>query len=151
MFVSSHLLAEMANTADRLVVIGKGRLIASTTMSEFVGQSGADTVRVRSPQLDRLRGRWPRRPDVPRTRTGPRCSFAAHHRGGRRDRRRATSITLHELSRQRASLEEAYMKLTDEAVEYRGEPVSGSSCINAERIKLTTTRSHGGRAAVAPC
>ena len=54
-FVSSHLLAEMANTADRLVVIGRGKLIASTTVSEFVGRSGADTVRVRSPQLDPLR------------------------------------------------------------------------------------------------
>src|SRR5258705_89100 len=54
-FVSSHLLAEMANTADRLVVIGKGKLIASTTVAEFVGRSAADTVRVRSPQLDTLR------------------------------------------------------------------------------------------------
>ena len=52
-FVSSHLLAEMSNTADRLVVIGRGKLIASTTVSEFVGR--ADTVRVRSPQLDLLR------------------------------------------------------------------------------------------------
>jgi ABC-2 type transport system ATP-binding protein len=54
-FVSSHLLAEMANTADRLVVIGKGKLIASTTVAEFVGSSGAGAVRVRSPQLDTLR------------------------------------------------------------------------------------------------
>src|SRR3954447_18315296 len=52
-FVSSHLLAEMSNTADRLVVIGRGKLIASTTVSEFVGRS--DTVRVRSPQLEQLR------------------------------------------------------------------------------------------------
>ncbi len=51
-FVSSHLLAEMSNTADRLVVIGRGTLIASTTVSEFVGR--ADSVRVRSPQLDLL-------------------------------------------------------------------------------------------------
>ena len=54
-FVSSHLLAEMANTADPLVVIGRGRLIASTSVSDFVGRSGADTVRVRSRQLDTLR------------------------------------------------------------------------------------------------
>ena len=55
-FVSSHLLAEMANTADRLVVIGRGKLIASTTVAEFVGRFGADAVRVRSPQLDTLAG-----------------------------------------------------------------------------------------------
>src|SRR5690606_38025890 len=53
--VSSHLLSEMANTADRLVVIGRGRLIASTTVAEFVGRSGAAVVRVRSPRLDDLR------------------------------------------------------------------------------------------------
>ena len=53
-FVSSHLLAEMANTADALVV-GRGRLIASIHVSDFVGRSGADTIRVRSPQLDTLR------------------------------------------------------------------------------------------------
>lgn len=55
-FVSSHLLAEMSNTADRLVVIGRGRLISSTTVAEFVASSGADAVRVRSPQLDSLAG-----------------------------------------------------------------------------------------------
>src|SRR3982074_2185645 len=54
-FVSSHLLAERANTADRLVVIGRGKLIAATTMSDFVGRSGAGAVRVRSPQTDALR------------------------------------------------------------------------------------------------
>src|SRR6185369_17009254 len=55
-FVSSHLLAEMANTADHLIVIGKGKLIVSTTVAEFVGRSNADAVRVRSPQLDTLNG-----------------------------------------------------------------------------------------------
>ena len=52
--VSSHLLAEMSHTADRLLVIGRGRLIASTTMAEFLADSPAGDVRVRSPQLDRL-------------------------------------------------------------------------------------------------
>ncbi|PRC54991.1 export ABC transporter ATP-binding protein, partial [Mycobacterium sp. ITM-2017-0098] len=52
--VSSHLLSEMATTADRLVVIGKGRLIASTTVTDFIGRSGGATVRVRSPRLDEL-------------------------------------------------------------------------------------------------
>ncbi|HEX2214815.1 MAG TPA: AAA family ATPase, partial [Mycobacterium sp.] len=117
-FVSSHLLAEMANTADRLVVIGKGRLIASTTVSEFVGRSGVDTVRVRSPQLDALR------------RAIEGAGLAVHPvddallvRGASiesvGDVAARNGITLHELSAQQASLEEAYMKLTDQAVEYR--------------------------------
>jgi ABC-2 type transport system ATP-binding protein len=118
-FVSSHLLAEMANTADRLIVIGKGRLIASTTVAEFVGTSGADTVRVRSPQLDTLR----------RVLTAAGLTADNDHgsallvRGAAieviGDLAARNAITLHELSAQRASLEEAYMKLTDEATEYR--------------------------------
>ena len=53
--MSSHLLPRWRNTADRLVVIGRGKLIASTAVSDFVGRYGADSVRVRSPQLDPLR------------------------------------------------------------------------------------------------
>src|SRR6476659_10778737 len=118
-FVSSHLLAEMANTADRLVVIGRGKLIASTTVAEFVGRSGADTVRVRSPQLDSLR----------RVLTDAGLTAEAAHGSALLvsgaaievigDLAARNAITLHELSAQRASLEEAYMKLTDEVTEYR--------------------------------
>ncbi|MDA4086176.1 ABC transporter ATP-binding protein NatA [Mycolicibacterium hassiacum DSM 44199] len=116
--VSSHLLAEMAHTADRLVVIGKGRLIAATTVQDFVHRSGGETVRVRSPQLGELR----------KVLTDAQLAvdlvdstllvrgvavetvgeLAARH-----------GITLHELSTQRASLEEAFMRMTNEAVEYR--------------------------------
>jgi len=118
-FVSSHLLAEMANTADRLVVIGKGKLIASTTVTEFVGSSDAGTVRVRSPQLDTLR----------RVLTDAGLTAEADHgaallvRGAAieviGDLAARNAIALHELSAQRASLEEAYMQLTDEVTEYR--------------------------------
>ncbi|MFG1933148.1 ATP-binding cassette domain-containing protein [Mycobacterium sp. NPDC048908] len=118
-FVSSHLLAEMANTADRLVVIGKGKLIASTTVAEFVGHSGADTVRVRSPQLETLR----------RVLTDAGLTAEADHgaallvRGAAieviGDLAARNAITLHELSTKRASLEEAYMELTGDVTEYR--------------------------------
>jgi ABC-2 type transport system ATP-binding protein len=119
-FVSSHLLAEMANTADRLVVIGKGRLIASTTVSEFVGRSGADTVRVRSPQLDELQRALAGAGLTTRSAPGEAALLV---RGATieavGDIAARNALTLHELSSQQASLEEAYMKLTDEAVEYR--------------------------------
>lgn len=116
--VSSHLLAEMANTADRLLVIGRGQLISSSTMSEFLTSSGSDTIRVRSPQLDRLRevltaqgisarpdGEVLAVADCSTERVG---ELAAAH-----------GITLHELSSRQASLEDAYLQLTDDAVDYR--------------------------------
>lgn len=110
--VSSHLLAEMANTADELVVIGRGRLITATTMAEFLRRDAA--VRVRSPQLDRLAALLPdaRREDdallVPGS-TERIGELAAEH-----------GIVLHELSARQTSLEEAYLGLTDDAVQYRG-------------------------------
>ena len=117
-FVSSHLLAEMSNTADRLVVIGRGKLIASTTVSEFVGR--ADPVRVRSPQLDLLRQVL--------TDSGIGVDDDAEAsallvRGAASDvvgeLAARNGITLHELTSQQVSLEDAYLKLTDDAVQYR--------------------------------
>lgn len=117
--VSSHLLAEMAQTADRLVVIGRGRLIASTTVADFVGRSGTSSVRVRSPQRERLRGELVGdgivvhdEPDG-----GLRVHGASAEEVGELAARHA--ITLHELTAHRASLEEAYLELTDDAVDYR--------------------------------
>src|SRR5437879_1392245 len=53
-FVSSHLMGEMALTADHLIVVGRGRLIADTSVEEFVRQASGNIVRVRSPQADEL-------------------------------------------------------------------------------------------------
>jgi ABC-2 type transport system ATP-binding protein len=118
-FVSSHLLAEMANTADRLVVIGRGKLIASTTVSEFVSRSG-NTIRVRSPQLDLLRQVLS---DADLAVDADPGGSALVVRGVATevvgDLAARNAITLHELSAQQASLEEAYMDLTDDAVQYR--------------------------------
>lgn len=118
--VSSHLLSEMANTAERLVVIGKGKLIAATTVSEFIGGSGEATVRVRSPQLQALRevvtGAGLAVRDhtdaltVLATTTEAVGELAARH-----------SIVLHELSSEGASLEQAYLSSTEAATEYRAD------------------------------
>lgn len=117
--VSSHLLSEMANTADRLVVIGKGRLIAATSVADFVGRSGGAVVRVRSPRLAELSGVLTAaglsvREDGPvltvsDTTTDVVGELAAQN-----------SIALHELSAQQVSLEQAYLASTDDATEYRG-------------------------------
>ena len=117
-FVSSHLLAEMSTTADRLVVIGRGKLIASTTVTEFVGR--ADGVRVRSPQLDRLREVLTEggiEVDDDAAAGALLVRGAASEVVGELAAR--NGITLHELASQQVSLEDAYMKITDDAVQYR--------------------------------
>ena len=115
-FVSSHLLAEMANTADRLVVIGRGRLIAATSMDEFLA-SAADAL-VRSPQADRLAAVLTAE-GISVTRDGGalRVGGATLERIGELAARHG--LTLHELTAVRASLEEAYLSRTDGATEYR--------------------------------
>jgi ABC-2 type transport system ATP-binding protein len=117
-FVSSHLLAEMSNTADRLVVIGQGKLIASTTVTEFVGR--ADSVRVRSPQLDLLREVLAEAGiAVEDDRDGAAVAVRGVASEVVGELAARNGITLHELSSQQMSLEDAYMKLTDDAVQYR--------------------------------
>lgn len=111
-FVSSHLLAEMANTADRLIVIGRGRLITATTMADFL--SRAASVRVRSPELVRLAALLPGA-----RRDGDTLLVDGSSTEQVGELAAANGIVLHELSAQRASLEEAYMTLTDAAVQYR--------------------------------
>ncbi|MEU7530293.1 ABC transporter ATP-binding protein [Saccharothrix sp. NPDC042600] len=115
-FVSSHLLSEMAQTAQDLIVIGRGRLIAQTSTEQFIEDATEDAVRVRSPHLDRLRELLPREARV----TDGDGSLVVHglesaHIG---ELAALNGITLHELSPQRGSLEEAFIQLTKESVEY---------------------------------
>jgi ABC-2 type transport system ATP-binding protein len=117
--VSSHLMSEMALTADRLVVIGGGRLLADDTVEGFVAASGRNTVRVRSPQSERLAFLLA---DHGATATAPAPDLlevigASTELIG--DVAAAHSITLHELSLQQVTLEEAFMELTHDSVEYR--------------------------------
>ena len=118
--VSSHLLAEMANTADRLIVIGRGRLIVSTTVAEFVDGSGSDAVRVRSPALTRLTEVLADagidaqvEPDGTALTVRGMAIEVVGELAARNE------IVLHELSTRQASLEEAYLRLTDDDVQYR--------------------------------
>ncbi|WP_454788208.1 ABC transporter ATP-binding protein [Mycolicibacterium lutetiense] len=132
-FVSSHLLAEMSNTADRLVVIGQGKLIASTTVSEFVSGTSAGTVRVRTPQLETLREVLTDAGfEVEAAADGD--ALAVHGAAIEviGDLAARNAITLHELSQRQASLEEAYLKLTDDAVDYRAGVVMSARAKNRE-------------------
>ena len=124
-FVSSHLMSEMENTADHLVVIGKGKLIADCSMAEFIARSSHQGVQVATP-----------RPDV-LTRAvaaaGGQVTSAGNVAAGRGaelevrgltarqvgEAAFAAGVPLHLLAPARASLEEAFIELTAGSVEYR--------------------------------
>jgi len=117
-FVSSHLMNEMAVTAEHLIVVGRGRLIADVSVTEFIEQAAQNTVRVRSPQAaalhDLLVG-----PDVAITSIG-RGVFEVSGLSAERigEVAAGAGLTLYELSPRQPSLEEAFMALTHDAVEY---------------------------------
>ncbi|MET9869455.1 ABC transporter ATP-binding protein [Streptomyces sp. NPDC006129] len=124
-FVSSHLMSEMALTADHLVVIGQGRLLADTSMADFIARNSRSYVRVRSPQRERLLDVL-HQAGVVAVESGEGVlevdGDKAEHVG---ELAAQHGITLHELSPQQASLEEAFMRLTAESVEYHAH--SGTS------------------------
>ena len=118
-FVSSHLMSEMSLTADHLIVIGRGRKIADTSTSEFLSAASGNVVRVRSPQAAEL-GRLLLTQDVTvealepgylevRGLTAVQIGDVAAEKG----------FALHELTPQQASLEEAFMDLTREDIEFK--------------------------------
>ncbi len=117
-FVSSHLMSEMEETAEHILVIGRGRLIADASIAEFTQNSTGSHVRVVSPQssefaplLERA-GATVRLDDHTLTVTGlaaPRIGeLASEHR-----------VLLHELTPRRASLEAAFMEFTQDSVQYQ--------------------------------
>jgi ABC-2 type transport system ATP-binding protein len=118
-FVSSHLMSEMALTADHLIVIGRGRLIADASVQELVQQVSGNVVRVRSPQAETLRDRLVS-PDVTVTSLAPGLlevhGLTAAQVG---DAAAQAGVVLHELTPQQVSLEEAFMDITRDDVEFR--------------------------------
>src|SRR6201987_1469437 len=118
-FVSSHLMSEMAVRAEHLIVIGRGRLIPGTSIEEFVRRASGAVVRVRSPQATKLRelvlgdgitvtSEEPSVLEISGTTTDKVGDIAA-----------ANGIALHELTLLQASLEEAFMELTRDDVEFK--------------------------------
>ena len=118
-FVSSHLMSEMALTADHLIVIGRGRLIADASVEELVSKASGDVVLVRSPGAERLRDLIVD-DGVSAVSTAP---GALEVHGLTSDRigevAAANGIVLHELTPQQVSLEQAFMDMTRDDVEFR--------------------------------
>jgi ABC-2 type transport system ATP-binding protein len=117
-FVSSHLMSEMAMTAERLIVVGRGRLIADVSVEEFLRRASKNSVRVRTPQAEALREEIVG-PDVTVTVTADGAlevtGLTAEQIGEAAQRR---SLVLHELTPERASLEEAFMDVTRDDVQF---------------------------------
>lgn len=117
-FVSSHLMSEMALTADHLLVIGRGKLIADTGVNEFVDGSSHHSVLVRSPDIEALRARLAEKGAT----IHPAAEGAVEVRGVDSavigEVAAANQLVLHELTPQRASLEEVFMELTSDSLEF---------------------------------
>ncbi|MGN6428214.1 ATP-binding cassette domain-containing protein [uncultured Leifsonia sp.] len=120
-FLSSHLMSEMAQTADHIIVLGRGRILADAPVDQILAGATRNAVRVRTPQVDQL-ARTIAGPDV--TITGVESQLievtglTAAQIG---DLAAATGVVLHELTPISASLEEAYLELTQDEVEYHSE------------------------------
>jgi len=118
-FVSSHLMSEMALTAEHLIVIGRGKLIADLSVRDFTELASRKVVRVRTPEAGRLRDLLVGT-DVSVTGLEPDLLEVAGLNSEAIGKAAcAAAIPLIELTPVQASLEEAFMELTQDAVEYR--------------------------------
>ena len=123
-FISSHLMSEMALAADHLIVIGRGQLIADASTRQLVDQASGGWVQARSPDHGRLARLL--RDQGTTVDAGPGDRLAVHGTSPAAVGELAArhSIALHELVARQASLEEAFMDLTRDAVDYRPHPPS---------------------------
>ena len=136
-FVSSHLMSEMSMMADWLIVVGRGRLIADSTVEGFVKLASGEAVRVRTPDAARLRSLAEAVEGVTVTDSddgdesvlslqGISCAAVGELAA-------TNTIVLHELTQEQASLEEAFMRLTLNSVEYHAASTSDETAVGAAR------------------
>ncbi|WP_407344380.1 ABC transporter ATP-binding protein [Pengzhenrongella phosphoraccumulans] len=121
-FLSSHLMSEMALTADHIIVVGRGRVLADAPVADIVARAAGTTVRVRSPQasqlVELLAG-----PGVSFTSTAPQAvEITGSTAEAIGEAAAAAQLVLHELTPVVGSLEDAYMSLTQDSVEYHSAP-----------------------------
>lgn len=121
--VSSHLLAEMAMIADDLVVIGRGRLVDQCTVNEFIDRHATKWVTVRSPDLDRLI-ELARATGLVPERVGDGVEFHGVDSSVVGELAAAHGLVLHQLASQTGSLEDAFLRVTADSVEYHGDSES---------------------------
>jgi ABC-2 type transport system ATP-binding protein len=118
-FLSSHLMSEMAMTADRLIIIGRGRLIAQTAVEDFLNRGPGSFVKVRSSQAGALAALLTARGATVARRDGDTLTVTGTTAEAIGGLARVNGVTLAELSAQRATLEDRYMELTRDSADYR--------------------------------
>jgi ABC-2 type transport system ATP-binding protein len=117
--LSSHLMSEMSLTADRLVIIGRGRLITQATVADFLAGGAGGPVRARSPQAAGLAAVLRARGATITGQDGDTLTITGTTSDTIGELARANGFTLTELSAQQASLEDRYMQLTRDSADYR--------------------------------
>jgi ABC-2 type transport system ATP-binding protein len=119
-FLSSHLMSEMELTADHLVIVGRGRVLADTPMADFIARTSGERVDVASPDAARLAA-LVAGPGVTVTSQEP-GTLDVRGLGAKAigELAAANDVVLHQLATRRLSLEDAFMKLTDDSVDYHG-------------------------------
>jgi ABC-2 type transport system ATP-binding protein len=128
-FVSSHLMNEIAVTADHLIVIGKGKLLADMSTREFIATNSAAKVRVRTPQTEQLLGVFAQH-GIDAENVDGYLELTGVTTDEVGDLAAANRVTVHELYTLRSSLEEAFMEMTRDSIEYHaGTPAVTSSDI----------------------
>jgi ABC-2 type transport system ATP-binding protein len=123
-FVSSHLMSEMALTADHLIVIGQGKVLRDESVTNFVESSSQHWVLVRSPKLAELSAQLAKVGAQVRPGTDDSIEVAGLDSRAIGDLAFSQGLPLHELATQGASLEDAFMEMTHDSVEYRGNEVT---------------------------
>jgi ABC-2 type transport system ATP-binding protein len=118
-FVSSHLMSEMALTADHLIIIGRGRLLADTPADRFIDASARSDVLVRSPRAAELKGLLTAKGAAVTPEEDGALAVTGMDAPVIGDLAAAHGIAVHELAPRRASLEDAYLDITSDSVEYR--------------------------------
>jgi ABC-2 type transport system ATP-binding protein len=133
-FVSSHLMSEMALTADEVIIVGRGRLITQLPTSELLAQSSQRFVRVRSPGIAQLQAVLEREGAVTTREDDGSLSVRGLDEVAIGELAATISVVLHELAPQSASLEEAYMELTEDSVEFHGGVAGVTASSTGDRV-----------------
>jgi ABC-2 type transport system ATP-binding protein len=124
-FVSSHLMSEMENTADHLIVIGRGKLVADCTVQEFIDNNSELSIRVRTPQLEQLGALLSEKGGTVHADGEGVLVVTKLGMTEIGDLAFDNQIRVHELSPIQASLEQAFMELTKDSVEYHAAVPAG--------------------------
>jgi ABC-2 type transport system ATP-binding protein len=133
-FVSSHLMSEMEHTAEHLIVIGRGKLIADCTVAEFIAQNSSETVRVRTPQQDVLASAVAEAGGTVLDDGNGVLVVHGLTAGRVGDIAFDNAVRLHELAPAHASLEEAFMELTADSVEFQAGLPGAGALAGHERV-----------------